>query len=205
MEGGHCRSTHSVPALADVRRAIAVRPSDASAHEELGSLYLHYGFVEEAGRELQTSLFLNPRDGCDAPARCIGFSRPRVARALWYRQRFDSAIALYRSLPFIGGYVTEYAAVLNAVGRRAEGLALLDSTRVSGTFDSSDREATRALIYAALGNRTAALVHIAKAIARQTSRSHFHHAQFTIACAYARLGMKAEAVDWLKKTSENGM
>ncbi len=192
-------------ALADVRRAIALRPSDVSAHEELGSLYLHYGFVEEAGRELQTSLSLNPRDGCDAPAHCIGFSRPRVARALWYRQRFDSAIALYRAIPFIGGYVMEYAIVLNAIGRPAEGLALLDSTHVSDGFGNSDMEATRALIHAALGNKTEALTHIANAIARQTSRSHFHHAQFIIACAYARLGMKAEAVEWLKKTSENGM
>ena len=37
------------------------------------------------------------------------------------------------------------------------------------------------------------------------SRSHFHHAQFTIACAYARLGRKADAVEWLRRTAENGM
>ena len=45
----------------------------------------------------------------------------------------------------------------------------------------------------------------AAAATHPDSRSHFHHAQFTIACAYARLGNKTEAVDWLRRTAENGM
>ena len=47
--------------------------------------------------------------------------------------------------------------------------------------------------------------HLNAAAAHPESQSHFHHAQFTIACAYARLGRKAEAVDWLRRTGENGM
>ena len=46
---------------------------------------------------------------------------------------------------------------------------------------------------------------LAKTQATRTSRSHFHHAQFTIACTYARLGRKKEAVEWLRQTAENGM
>jgi tetratricopeptide (TPR) repeat protein len=127
-----------------------------------------------------------------------------VARALWYRQQFDSALAVYQRIPFIGGFVWEKAIVLNALGRPADGLALLDSAQASRTRDT-DFDAARGLLHAALGNSKAALAHLATAAAHPEGRSHFHHAQFTIACAYARLGMKEKAVEWLRQTSENGM
>ncbi|MGH7561837.1 MAG: TPR end-of-group domain-containing protein, partial [Gemmatimonadales bacterium] len=57
----------------------------------------------------------------------------------------------------------------------------------------------------ALGRSKEALAYLADAIARPQGRSHFHHAQFTIACAYARLGRKTDAVEWLRRTAGNGM
>jgi tetratricopeptide (TPR) repeat protein len=199
------RGWHFPQALADVRHAIALQPSLVRAHQNLSSLLFHYGFMEEAERELAVSLSLDPRDGCDDPTRCLGFSRPRVARVLWYRQRFDSALAVYNQIPFLGGFIWEKAVVLNALGRPVEGLAALDSARTSGNPESADREATRALLYATLGQKAEAEIHLAAATARPESASHFHHAQFTIACAYARLGKNAEAVEWLRRTEENGM
>jgi tetratricopeptide (TPR) repeat protein len=95
--------------------------------------------------------------------------------------------------------------VLNGVGRPADGLALLDSARTPGIPEGADREAVRALVYAALGRPSEALAHLDAVAARPGSRSHFHHAQFTMASAYARLGEKAEAVEWLRQTAENGM
>jgi eukaryotic-like serine/threonine-protein kinase len=199
------RGWHFPEALADLRHAIALQPSLVEAHRALGSLFFHYGFLDEADRELATSLSLDPRDGCADPTNCIGFSRPRVARVLWYRQQFDSALAVYNRLPFVGGFVWEKAVVLNALGRAADGLALLDSAATPGDPESADREATRALLHATLGQKAEAELHLAATAARRESASHFHHAQFTIACAYARLGKKAEAVEWLRRTAENGM
>jgi hypothetical protein len=60
-------------------------------------------------------------------------------------------------------------------------------------------------MYAALGRSKEALAQIDSATMHPDSRSHFHHAQFTIACAYARLGRKSDAVEWLRRTAENGM
>ena len=95
--------------------------------------------------------------------------------------------------------------MLNGLGRPAEALALLDSAATPGVREPADRDAARALLYAALGNPRQALRHIELATARPNSRSHFHHAQFTIACAYARLGRKEDAVEWLRRTAANGM
>ncbi|MGH7693408.1 MAG: protein kinase domain-containing protein, partial [Gemmatimonadaceae bacterium] len=137
------RGWHFAEALADVRRAIALRPSLVAAHNALGSLYFHYGFTQEARDELETSLSLDPNDGCEDRTRCQGFSRPRVARALWYEQKFDSALVVFESVPFLGGFIWEKAVVLNALGRTAEALAMLDSARVLGDLENSDRDAGR--------------------------------------------------------------
>src|SRR5262249_22605195 len=158
----------------------------------------------EAERELAQSLSLDPQDGCDDPVRCIGFSKPRVARVLWYRQRFDSALAVYQGLPFVGGFFWEYAVVLNGVGRPADGLAVLDLAR-GAPGEEGDREAVRGLLNASLGKKAEALQSLRQAIAHPSSQSHFHHAQFTIACAYARLGRATDAVLWLRRTAESGL
>ena len=199
------RGWHFPEALADVRRAVALQPSVVEAHNALGSLYSHYGFMAEARGELEASLSLDPSDGCDNPTRCFGFSRPRVARVLWYQQKFDSALAIYRTIPTLGGREWEKAVVLNGLGRAAEGLAVLDAARTAGVPELADREAVRGLLHAALGHSKEALDHLAAAMAHPESASHFHHAQFTIACAYARLGRTADAVRWLTRTAENGM
>jgi eukaryotic-like serine/threonine-protein kinase len=199
------RGWHFGEALADVRHALALQPSLVAAHNALGSLYFHYGFTQEARDELEASLSLDPRDGCDDLTRCTGFSKPRIARVLWYEQKFDSALAVYESIPFVGGFVWEKAVVLNGVERPADGLAVLDSAPVVGDQESSDRAAARALLYAAQGREKESLASLEAAMAPTVGRSHFHHAQFSIACAYARLGRKADAVEWLRRTAENGM
>jgi serine/threonine-protein kinase len=199
------RGWHFGESLADVRRAIELQPSLVAAHNALGSLFFHYGFTGEARSELETSLSLDPNDSCEDRTRCQGFSQPRIARVLWYEQKFDSALAVYETMPFLGGFVWEKAVVLNALGRAPEALAMLDSARVVGDLENSDRAAARALLYATLRRERESLASIAAATARRRGLSHFHHAQFSIACAYARLGRKSEAVEWLRRTAENGM
>ena len=199
------RGWHFAEALADVRRAVELQPSLVAAHNGLGSLYFHYGFMDEARRELMASLSLDPQDGCDDPTTCQGFSRPRVARVLWYQQKFDSALAIYESMPFIGNFAWEYGIVLNGVGRPADGLAMLDSVKAAGLRESADHIAVRALLNATLRRPEAAFASIKSAIARGSSRSHSHHAAFTIACTYAVLGRRADAVEWLRRAATNGM
>jgi serine/threonine-protein kinase len=198
---------HFEESLAAIRRALRARPSYAKAHASLGSLLFHYGFHDAARAELRRSISLDPSDGCRSA--CPGFSRPRLVRVLWYEQKFDSALAGFRALPVLGGWAREEAIVLGVLGRPGEGLAVLDSARPRETGISPESNAdfgsARALLLAMQGKSLDALRQIGLAIARRNTRSHFHHAQFTIACTYARLGRKADAVEWLRKTAENGM
>ena len=166
LEWNAVRGWHFAEALRDVRHAVALKPSLVEGHNSLGSLYFHYGFMEEAEREFITSLSLDPSDGCSDLTRCQGFSRPRLARVLWYRQMFDSALVIFNRMPFIGGFVWEKAAVLNALGRAGEGLALLDSAAQSEEEIHGDRLAVRALLHATLGNAAEALRHVEAATSR---------------------------------------
>ncbi len=205
LEWNAVRGWHFAEALSDVRHALALEPSLVEGHNGLGSLYFHYGFTGKAREELEASLSLDPRDGCDDSTRCVGFSRPRVARVLWYEQKFDSALAVYARMPYLGGFVWEKAVVLTGAGRPTEAMAVLDSALAAQGPETADRAAARALALASLGRRDEALVAVRAATLNPASRSHSHHSQFTIACAYARLGDAKEAVAWLRRTAENGM
>ena len=195
------RGWRAKEAIADYQRAIVMQPSTVSAHNSYGALLFHYGFDDEARREFLTSLALDPTDGCPDGGACLGFSRGRLARLDWYAQRFDSSAAKYARISYVSGAAHDYARALAGLGRVREGLAIVDT---SVGVAPADRAAIQSLLLAMLGDREGALRAIAIASRPPTARSHYHHAQYYVACAYARLGMKAEAVDWLTRTADNG-
>ena len=188
-------------AIADNQRAILLQPSAVRAHDVFGSLLLHYGFNAEARREFLTSFVLDPTDGCSEGGKCLPFKAGRMARMDWYEQKFDSAVAKFTRLSYVGGFAHDYARALAGLGRVRDGLSVLDT---AGGMLPADRAAAQSLLLAMLGDREAAVRAIAIASRPPTARSHYHHAQYDVACAYARLGMKTEAVDWLTRAADNG-
>jgi hypothetical protein len=90
--------------------------------------------------------------------------------------------------------------VLGNLGRQSEGLALLGPRP-----RNADIASAQALLLAQTGRTAETLSSIRAAYERGGAGSHFHHAQFLIACAYARLGQAREAVQTLRATADNGM
>jgi TolB-like protein/tetratricopeptide (TPR) repeat protein len=195
------RGWHPKEAIVADQRGILLQPSAVGAHNEFGALLIHYGFNAEARREFLTSLALDPTDSCSEGGKCSPFARFRLARIDWYEQHFDSAVAKYSRISDVSGHGHDYARARAGLGRVREALAVVDTT--SG-MEPADRAAIQSLLLAMLGDREAALRAIAIASRPPTSRSHYHHAQYYVACAYARLGMKTEAVDWLTRAADNG-
>jgi tetratricopeptide (TPR) repeat protein len=179
-------------ALRSFRRALALKPNLAEAHGSLGALLFHNGLLDEALRELHVGVALDPT-GPAAP--------PRIARVLWYRQRFDSSLALFERGQ---GFPFEHALVLGYLGRSAEGLALLDRTG-RGPGGNGDYQASRAALLARLGRHAEAEAQIRRAVELGERTSHFHHSAFSIATAYALMGEPAEALRWLQRTADDGM
>jgi TolB-like protein len=181
-------------ALRDFLHALSLKPGLASAHGALGSLLFHIGMPRESLRELRVAISLDPGDG---------FAPPRVGRALWFAQQFDSALVAFRHTPI----PAEYALVLGYLGRAGEGLTYLDTVARPAAVDvSGDFDAARAVLHARLDRPGEAMAAIKRVeSSRGVGRAHFHHAQFAVATAYARMGRNDEAVRWLDRAARGGM
>jgi TolB-like protein len=183
---------------ADLHRAIELNPNLAAAHMSLASLYMHVGLFERALAEYRLALRIDPHN-LD--------SLYRIPRIHLYQQRYAEALAGFEATPeFRNDF--QIPLVLAHLGRLPEALTLArgDLTNPTHAMEIFDRASTRAVVFAIAGDRPGAEGNIvaAEAGAAQGS-SHFHHAGYNIACAYVLMGKKKEAVQWLKRTAEEGM
>jgi hypothetical protein len=70
--------------------------------------------------------------------------------------------------------------------------------------ESADAASTLAVVLARDGD-AAAVEEQVRIASRGDPSSHFHHAAYNIATAWALLGRKTEALSWLRKTAAEGM
>jgi eukaryotic-like serine/threonine-protein kinase len=184
-------------ALQEYRRAVRFDPNSSAAYEGIGSIYFHIGLLDKARQALRTAIAIDPLST---------FSQGRVARSFWYEQQFDSALAQFARIPEQTNWDYEHAVVLHDLGRDEEAFALLNVR--PGTFRDSvrmDEAAVLAVISAGRGEAELADRYIQLAYDRGHNTSHFHHAEFFIACANALLHRPEKAVEWLRKTADDGL
>ena len=181
------------------RKAAALKPSFVDPHASLGVIYMHVGLLDRALAEYDTALALDPT---------TAFVPPRIARVHWYQGKYEQSLrefeAFAQRVP--GAFATEHALVLDYLGRRSDALAVLDSAEnVGASLQGGDIDAARAILFAEQGNRSEALAAIVRAVRDGGSASHFHHAEYNIAAAYALLGDHDKALEYLRRTSADGM
>jgi len=182
------------------RKAAALKPSLVDPYQSLGSIYMHVGVFDRALAAFDTALALDPT---------TSFVPPRVARIHLYQGKYEQALREFDALPGRQRALeTERALTLNYLGRRAEALATLDSALRSRTIAQAPVRAfhaARAVVLASLGRRSATLEAIDHALRDGTEASHFHHAAYSIAQAYALLGERDSALVYLRRTAADGM
>ncbi len=93
------------------------------------------------------------------------------------------------------------------LGRKDEAFAFLEKRMRDRSDDRPgySAHASYAVLLADAGRMREAEQYIRQAIKGGQGISHFHHAEFSIACAYALMGKKQSALEWLEKTAEHGM
>ncbi len=180
-------------AIQDMKRALALNPNLATAHYWLGAVYMHIGLLDKALMELRLAVSLDPS---------VPEAPPRIARVHWYEQQFDTALAEFERMP---GWEDEHALVLDHLGRTNEALRLLQQAEGRGPREPADLASARAVILARRGQRAGMTQQIAVAVASGRGLSHFHHAEYNIATAYALQGDHARALAWLRRTAEDGL
>lgn len=181
------------------QRALAINPNLAIAYRSEAALIIHLGFFDKALDNLQTALRLDPNDR-EVP--------PRIARIYWYQQKYELALAEYEKANH-PSYAWEKGLTLWHLGRKEEAVAVVEKGLKQASDENRinqyDLHAAYAVMMADAGKRKEAEQYIRIAIEDGQGLSHFHHAAFSIACAYALMGEKQSALQWLEKTAEQGM
>lgn len=192
----HLRGFDIVNSVANDKKAIALNPNYAEAHQALGNDLTHAGLHGRAVEEYRTALRLDPLNNQ---------AKFRLSRALWQSGRFTESLENYDRYNIKG---FERVLPMVYLGRRKEAWEMMRelTPQTGGYFRSSEDFASiSALLDAMDGKARKAQHEIEDAIHQGTINDHFHHAAFIIAAAYAEMGKSHEAVQWLRRTEELGM
>jgi serine/threonine-protein kinase len=180
------------------RKATALKPSLVEPHNSLGAIYMHVGLFDRALAEYDSARTLDPT---------TTFVSLRIARIHWYEGKYAQALREFDAIPRRGSsLLAERALTLNYLGRRTEALAALDSAvLLAPNTQYGDIGAARAVVLASGGDRNGAHDAIDHALRGASKASHFHHAEYSIAQAYALLDERDKALEFLRRTAADGM
>jgi TolB-like protein len=184
-------------AIRELLAALAGRPGLSEAYDRLAVVLDHVSNFEESVRASDQALAINPQDG---------YGRVQLGLAQWHLGHYEKALANSQAGALIAPSAWAYhqtAHCLLRLGRREEAAALVEKTSrqfpndvlffpVRGVIAAFDRDEERAR------------QQIRLTIQNKKSFIHYHHAQYDIACIYALLGEKDEAIRWLTDAAHNG-
>jgi tetratricopeptide (TPR) repeat protein len=185
-------------AVSSLKRAIALDPGLEEAHQQLGVVYSHIGLFEKSEEEFKKTLEINPGN---AVARLrlgiLDLQRCEYARAL---------VALKQVPPQTSRAIVErsMATALLNLAETDEASKIVENYLANYQDEGGNVTSVKALLYAKAGKTEDAEATIREAIRIGQSFQHFHHTTYNIACAYALLNNREEALKWLRYTAEDG-
>jgi tetratricopeptide (TPR) repeat protein len=186
-------------AIRAFRRAIELNPDLDEAHLELGVVYMHVGLLDEAQAQLDTALAINPGNT---------LARFRYGVIDLYRNEYERACTIFNSTPLEKNpplWAFQMAIALSRIGRERDAAELIDKfLREYPKDEGGVGTSVRAMMLAKAGRRQEAEAAIARTIAVGRTFGHFHHSAYNIASAYAMLGERAQAIQWLQTAADDG-
>ena len=185
-------------AMADERRALELNPRLEEAHEVISYIYWHLGLLDEAVAEALVALRENPQS--NRARALLGFSLIDLGRP-------EEALPYIKDLPksypgwgrgWLEGLCFFY------LGRTNEAAQALENLYHPDQVETVVIPSLQAMIAARAGRKDEALEKIQLASAGPTNLAHYHHIAYQIAVAYALMNEKKLALEWLKRSADNG-
>ncbi|MEY2483724.1 MAG: eukaryotic-like serine/threonine-protein kinase [Verrucomicrobiota bacterium] len=186
-------------AIQEYRRAVALNPNLDEALHQLALVYGHVGLFEEARRQLEKVIAINPGNT---------LARYRTGETFLFQRDYEKALTVFRSVPMevnpsLVGHQTAWA--LFNLGRKEEAAATLEQLLRNYPEDSGGLfTSLQAVLAASAGEERTAEEKIAAAIERGKGFGHFHHTAYFIGCAYALMSKPEPAMKWLEIAAEEG-
>ena len=184
-------------ALTEFWAAAVARPSLNEAHHWLGSVLLHLAMFEEAQKELDQALAINPADV---------IAKANRAHCWHLEGRWKESAELAKDT--VAGWSYNWAryqlahALIRLSDRTAAAQAMVSPPHVSVREELFPP--VRAILAALDHNPSEANRQIEVTVRSRKAFGHYHHAQYDIACTHALLGNREQALDWLTESSRNG-
>lgn len=186
-------------AIRDYRHALALNPDLDEARNQLAIVYVHIGAFDEALKESQQAITINPSNSL------LQF---RIGEVFLFQCKYDQALTALRNVPIdanraMVGHQIVWA--LFNLGKKEEASANLEQFLKDYPEDNRGLfTSVQAVMAAADGRERLAEDKIKLAIERGKGFGHFHHTAYYIACAYALMNKREEAINWLESTAADG-
>jgi serine/threonine protein kinase/Tfp pilus assembly protein PilF len=183
-------------ALEALQQVLAVQPNLERAHNRVAGICLHIGRFEEARIAHSLAQRSNPKtrsSNLEFLALYSGnFRHAEVLGNAWLRERPGAKYALFfhPQPPLLSGDL-DVAEIRLAVALKQLGNEPLITS-------------LQALLHARRNQSDPALAYVRRALDSPRSFGHTHHTYYQIACVYAVLGDKPNAMAWLERSIETG-
>jgi len=186
-------------AIREYRRALALNPDLDEARNQLAIVYNHIGAFDEARKELEQAIAINPSNS---------LAQFRLGETFLFQSKYEQALKTLRNVPretnrTMVGHQIVWA--LFNLGRKDEASADLEQFLKDYPDDNRGLfTSVQAVMAAAAGRERLAEDKIRSAIEKGKGFGHFHHTAYYIACAYALMNKREQAIKWLESTAADG-
>lgn len=184
-------------AVNEFRKALSLNPNSDQAHRRLARVFVHLGFFEEAVEHADRALALNPSNSQALNSR---------AQALLWSGKDEEALAILRSIP---GPVLPELVEANTVyaffrlNKREDAWSNLRAARLKyGDDPNGTLRGVEAMLVADSDPGKAR--ELIESLRLRKAANPSHHAAYFAASALARMGLAAEAVQWLREAAATG-
>jgi TolB-like protein/DNA-binding winged helix-turn-helix (wHTH) protein/Tfp pilus assembly protein PilF len=185
--------------IREYKRALELDPNLDEARNQLALVYCHIGAFEPAQKELQQALASNPGNSV---------ARFRIGEARLFQGNYEEALSVLQESPKEANPALVQHFIVWALlhlDRTSEAAAMLDKFQKENPEDNRGLlTSERAVIDALAGRHREATANIQLAIKNGKDFGHFHHSAYYIACAYAVMNDRDEAIKWLEFAAKDG-
>ena len=186
-------------AIQEYRLAVSLNPSLDEARNQLALVYCHIGAFDEALQESAKAVTTNPNNN---------LAQFRTGQTLNFQGKYEQALSVLRAIPNeanpeLVGHQVVWA--LFNLGRREEASAVVEQFLRDYPQDNGGLfTGLQAVLAASVGQERTAQAKIRLAVERGKGFGHFHHTAYYIACAYALMNKREQAIKWLEMAAEDG-
>jgi len=186
-------------AIQEYRLAVSLNPSLDEARNQLALVYCHIGAFDEALQESEKAVTTNPNNN---------LAQFRTGQTLNFQGKYEQALSVLRAIPNeanpeLVGHQVVWA--LFNLGRREEASAVVEQFLRDYPQDNGGLfTGLQAVLAASVGQERTAQAKIKLAVERGKGFGHFHHTAYYIACAYALMNKREQAIKWLEMAAEDG-